>query len=154
MTKITPFLWFNDNAEEAANYYVSVFDNATINGRQPGPDGVPMTVGLTIDGQSFTIMNGGPHFSLNEAFSFVIHCQDQAEIDRYWDTLIGDGGEASQCGWLKDKYGVSWQVCPDRLLELASDPDPERAGRAFGAMMTMQKIIIADLEAAADAVPV
>ena len=154
MTRITPFLWFHDNAMEAAEFYVSVFDRAEIGSVAPGPNGTVMVVELTIDGQSLSIMNGGPHFTLSEAFSFVIHCQDQDEVDRYWTALTADGGEESMCGWLKDKFGVSWQVTPSRLQELMSDPDPERAGRAVQAMMGMRKINIAELEAAADAVAV
>jgi len=154
MTKISPFLWFNDNAEEAAEFYVATFDNANLQGVARDGMGTAITVGLDIDGQHVTLLNGGPTFTPSEAFSFVIHCHDQAEVDRYWDALTADGGQESMCGWLKDKYGVSWQVVPDRLIELLSDADPGKAGRATQAMMQMQKIIIADLEAAADAVPV
>lgn len=154
MTKISPFLWFNDNAEEAAEFYVATFDHANLEGVARDGTGTAITVGIDIDGQHVTLLNGGPMFTPSEAFSFVIHCHDQAEVDRYWDALTADGGQESMCGWLKDKYGVSWQVVPDRLMELLGDADPGRVGRATQAMMQMQKIIIADLEAAADAVPV
>lgn len=153
MATITPFLWFNDNAEEAATFYVSVFDGASIEGIMRGPEGNALTVGMNINGQHVTLLNGGPHNPHTEAFSFVIHCNDQDEVDYYWNILTADGGEEIECGWLKDKFGLSWQVTPNRLLELMSDPDPERAGRAMQAMLQMRKIIIADLEAAAGAAP-
>jgi predicted 3-demethylubiquinone-9 3-methyltransferase (glyoxalase superfamily) len=155
MKKITPFLWFDTQAEEAANFYVSLFPNSRIDKVARYPEGTPgqagtvMTVGFSLDGQDFTALNAGPHFKFNEAVSFVIACDDQAEVDRYWDALIADGGEPSQCGWLKDKYGLSWQVTPKRLLELGSDPDVAKAGRVMAAMMQMTKIDIAKLEEAA-----
>ena len=146
MSKITPFLWFEKDADEAAAFYVSVFKDAEITGGMPG-----MTVSLRLFDQDVVLLNGGPQFPQTEAFSFVIDCESQDEVDYYWDALTADGGEESMCGWLKDKYGVSWQVTPRRLLELVQDPDPARAQRAQAAMMKMQKIVISDLEAAADA---
>ncbi len=155
MNKITPFLWFDSQAEEAANLYVSLFKNSRISKIMrmpeggPGPAGSALTVSFELDGQPVTAMNGGPHYKLNEAFSFVIHCQDQAEVDHFWNGLLADGGEPSRCGWLKDRFGMSWQVTPDRLLELMTDSDPAVAGRVMQAMMQMVKIDIAPLEAAA-----
>ncbi|HYI25402.1 MAG TPA: VOC family protein [Thermomicrobiales bacterium] len=146
MSKITPFLWFEKDADEAAAFYVSVFEDAEITGGMPG-----LTVSLRLFEQDVVLLNGGPQFPQTEAFSFVIDCESQDEVDYYWDALTADGGEESMCGWLKDKYGVSWQVTPRRLLELVQDPDPARAQRAQAAMMKMQKIVISDLEAAADA---
>jgi predicted 3-demethylubiquinone-9 3-methyltransferase (glyoxalase superfamily) len=151
MPKINPFLWFDKEAEEAANFYVSVFPNSKLGRVMRNPDGGDkvLTVDFELDGEAFTALNGGPHFKISEAVSFMIHCKDQAEVDRYWDALIADGGQPSQCGWLKDKYGVSWQVTPDRLLELNTDPDRDKAARVFAAMLKMGKIDIARLEEAA-----
>jgi predicted 3-demethylubiquinone-9 3-methyltransferase (glyoxalase superfamily) len=154
MQKITPFLWFDTQAEEAANFYVSVFPNSKINKVARYPEGITdmagkvMTVDFTLDGEGFMAMNAGPHFKFSEAISFMISCDDQAEVDHYWDKLTA-GGQASQCGWLKDRFGLSWQVTPRRLLELGSDPDRAKAGRTMAAMMKMAKIDIAALEAAA-----
>ena len=154
MPKITPFLWFDTQAEEAANFYISIFPNSKIvrtmrnNASAPGDTGAILTVDLVLDGQPVTFLNGRPHFKFSDAFSFVVHCADQAEVDRYWDALI-EGGEPSQCGWLKDKFGFSWQITPDILLELMRDPDPAKAARVAAAMMTMVKIDIAKLKAAA-----
>jgi predicted 3-demethylubiquinone-9 3-methyltransferase (glyoxalase superfamily) len=154
MPKITPFLWFDNQAEEAANFYVSIFPNSKIKvvnrygEAGPGPKGSVMTVGLELDGQEFTALNGGPAFKINEAVSFVIHCRDQADVDHYWEKLT-DGGVEVQCGWLKDRYGVSWQVVPHQLLKAIGDPDLARAKRAMQAMLTMRKIDIAKIEAAA-----
>ncbi len=152
MVTISPFLWFNDNAEEAAEFYVSLFDDASIHGVARGPEGTAITVGLSLNGQAVTLLNGGPMYTPSEAFSFVIHCADQDEVDRFWNALTADGGQESQCGWCKDKFGLSWQVVPSRLMELLSDPESGRSGRAMGAMLQMQKIVVADLEAAADGV--
>src|SRR3954468_11804839 len=152
--KITPMLWFDTQAEEAANFYVSIFKNSKLgkisrySEAGPGPAGSAMTVAFELDGQPFTALNGGPYFKFTEAVSFVISCADQAEVDHYWDRLL-EGGSPSQCGWLKDKFGLSWQVVPTRLSELASDPDSARVGRVMGAMMKMVKMDIAALEAAA-----
>jgi predicted 3-demethylubiquinone-9 3-methyltransferase (glyoxalase superfamily) len=156
MPNVTPFLWFDREAEEAANFYVSIFPNSKITEVSrypetgPMPAGTVMTVNFELDGKPFTALNAGPHFKFNEAISFVIHCKDQAEIDHYWEKLTA-GGKEVQCGWLKDKYGLSWQVTPDRLLELNADPDKAKAGRVMAAMMKMVKIDIAKLEEAAAA---
>jgi predicted 3-demethylubiquinone-9 3-methyltransferase (glyoxalase superfamily) len=146
MSKITPFLWFEKDAGEAAAFYVSVFKDAEITGGIPG-----LTVSLRLFEQDVILLNGGPQFPQTEAFSFSIDCESQEEVDAYWDALTADGGEESMCGWLKDKYGVSWQVTPRRLLELVQDPDPERAEAARQAMFKMKKIVIADLETAVSA---
>jgi predicted 3-demethylubiquinone-9 3-methyltransferase (glyoxalase superfamily) len=154
MPKITPFLWFDNQAEEAANFYASIFPNSKIKvvnrygAAGPGPKGSVMTVRFDLDGQEFTALNGGPVFKINEAVSFVIHCDGQAEVDHYLEKLT-DGGIEVQCGWLKDRYGVSWQVVPKQLLKAIADPDPARAKRAMQAMFTMKKIDIAKIEASA-----
>ena len=146
MQKITPFLWFDKQAEAAARFYISVFKNAKIITVSPGPGGVPMVVNFQLEGQEFIALNGGPQFKLNEAFSLVINCQTQQEIDYYWTKLTADGGQESQCGWLKDKFGLSWQVVPVQLGKLLSDRDPKRAGAAMQAMLKMKKLDIAALE--------
>ncbi len=154
MPKISPFLWFDSQAEEAANFYVSLFKNSKITSvarygeAGPGPAGSVMTIGFELDGQIFTALNGGPMFQFTEAVSFVINCEDQAEVDAMWDGLIADGGQPSQCGWLKDRFGVSWQVVPTVLHELIGGPDAAKAGRAVAAMMQMTKLDIAKLRAA------
>lgn len=149
--KITPFLWFNDNAEEAATFYVSVFPNSKLTDvARMGEGGPALTVAFTLDGEDFVGLNGGPVHAFTEAVSFVIDCETQAEVDRYWETLTADGGQPGDCGWLKDRFGLSWQVVPRRLPELLTDPDPARAQRAMQAMMQMHKIDIATLEAAAN----
>jgi len=156
MPKITPFLWFDKDAENAAKLYVSVFPNSRINkvSRYPGdgPEGVEegkvMTVEFELDGQKVIAMNAGPVFQLDEAFSFSIDCDGQAEVDHYWNALTADGGKESQCGWLKDRYGLSWQITPRQLIEATTSPDREAAGRAFQAMMTMKKIDVAKIQAA------
>jgi predicted 3-demethylubiquinone-9 3-methyltransferase (glyoxalase superfamily) len=155
MPRITPNLWFDTQGQEAAEFYVSVFPSSKVTaithyGESAGDRaGTVLTVGLEIDGQSFTVINGGPQFTFDEAISFEISCADQAEVDYYWDTL-GEGGEHGQCGWLKDKFGLSWQVVPAGWEAMFTDPDPARANRAMEAMMGMQKLDIAALEAAAD----
>ncbi|MCC7022497.1 MAG: VOC family protein [Thermomicrobiales bacterium] len=152
--KISPFLWFDDQAEEAANFYVSIFDNSEIldvvryGEAGPGPAGTAMTVSFRLDGTEFTALNGGPQFQFTEAVSFAIDCDSQEEVDRYWDQLAADGGEPGPCGWLKDRFGLSWQVVPRRLTELLQDPDREKADRAMRAMLQMHKIDIAALERA------
>jgi predicted 3-demethylubiquinone-9 3-methyltransferase (glyoxalase superfamily) len=157
MQKITPFLWFDSQAEEAATVYVSLFDDAEITGISrypedaPGPTDEVMTVSFRLADQEFTALNGGPQFSFTEAVSFAVACEDQEEVDRLWDALIEGGGEPSQCGWLKDRFGLSWQIVPTRLHELLDDPDPARAQRAMQAMLQMGKIEIKGLEDAADA---
>ena len=153
--KITTFLWFDNNAEEAANFYVSVFKNSRIltTARypegSPGPKGTVMVVDFELDGQRFTALNGGPHFKFTEAISLLVHCKTQEEVDYYWEKLTADGGQESQCGWLKDKFGLSWQITPDELLKVWSEPDPAKTTRVMQAMMGMKKLIIKDLEAAA-----
>lgn len=157
MPSITPSLWFNDDLEEAAAFYTSVFPNSSIEGFERYTDAGPGTPGqvvsgtFVLDGTRFIGINGGPHFTFSEAVSFTVACRDQQEVDYYWDRLV-DGGEESQCGWLKDRFGLSWQIVPDRLNELIADPDPARATAATKAMLGMRKIVIADLEAAVDAV--
>ena len=153
MPAITPCLWFDNNLEEAAAFYASIFPNSTTGELYGGTDegggnsGDVLWGYFVLDGTRFMGINGGPHFHFNEAVSFMVHCKDQAEVDYYWDRL-GDGGEESHCGWLKDRFGLSWQICPDRLLELTNDRDPARAAAADKAMHGMRKIIIADLESA------
>jgi predicted 3-demethylubiquinone-9 3-methyltransferase (glyoxalase superfamily) len=155
MQKINPFLWFDDNAEEAVNFYHAVFKNSKIGAISrysdtgPGQPGSVMVATIEIEGTQFVLLNGGPMFKFNESVSFVIHTKDQAETDYYWNKLT-EGGQESMCGWLKDKFGLSWQVTPDRLIDLISDPDPEKAGRAMKAMMGMQKIDIKGIEDAAE----
>ena len=155
--KITPNLWFDGNAEEAASFYCDVFDDAQIIAKthypenSPGPAGTVMTVAWELMGQRFVGINGGPQFKFDEAISFEISCTDQDEVDRYWDKLT-DGGEEIQCGWLRDRFGLCWQVVPEGMEELFADPDPERAQRAMQAMLKMTKLDIAELRAAADGV--
>ena len=155
MSNITPCLWFDAQAEEAANFYVSIFPNSKV-GRiarytevGPGPAGAAVTVEWTLDGQDYCGINGGPQFPFTEAVSLSIDCQDQAEVDYYWEKLLGDGGRESQCGWLKDKFGFNWQVVPRRLVELMTDRDPEVVKRVTAAMLKMVKLDVATLEAAA-----
>jgi predicted 3-demethylubiquinone-9 3-methyltransferase (glyoxalase superfamily) len=150
MKRITPFLWFDTQAEEAAKFYVSIFKNSKIvsvnryGEAGPGPKGSVMTVVFQLDGQEFIALNGGPHFKFNEAVSFSVDCKSQEEIDEYWGKLSA-GGEEGPCGWLKDKYGLSWQVNPTILSEMLSDPDPEKAKKVMEAMLKMKKIVIEDL---------
>jgi predicted 3-demethylubiquinone-9 3-methyltransferase (glyoxalase superfamily) len=154
MKPITPCLWFDDRGEEAAKFYTSLFPNSRITDvtyyapGTPGPEGKVMTVSFDINGQPFTALNGGPQFTFSEAISFEVRCKDQEEVDRYWAAFTSDGGEESQCGWVKDRFGVSWQVVPDRLYELMSDPDTAAAQRAVQAMLQMRKLDIAALEKA------
>ena len=159
MQPIVPNLWFDTEAEQAAQFYVSVFPNSRIVSTalypegSPGPAGTVMTVEFELDGQRFVGINGGPQFPFTEAVSFSITCQTQEEVDRYWQVLT-EGGQESQCGWLKDRYGLSWQVVPVGMDEIFADPDPARAQRAVQAMLGMKKLDLAALRAAADAVPV
>ena len=154
MQKITPFLWFNDNAEEAMNFYTSIFKNAKIGNVMrygaagPGPEGTMMTATFQLEGQEFMVLNGGPAFKFTEAISFFVNCETQEEIDRLWENLTADGGEESQCGWLKDKYGLSWQIVPGNLGQLLNNPDREKAKRAMNAMLQMKKLDIQALEQA------
>lgn len=150
----TTCLWFDGQAEEAANFYVSVFENAKLGevvrntGAAPGAEGSVLTVEFTANGQKFVALNGGPQFTFSEAISFQLDCADQAEVDHYWEKLVEGGGEHGPCGWLKDRFGVSWQVNAVRLTEMISDPDRQKADRAMKAMMTMGKLDIAALEQA------
>ncbi len=151
-----PCLWFDGKAEEAATFYTSLLPDSSVDKiwRSPsdtpsGPAGMVLTVDFTLAGQRFQALNGGPEFTFNEAVSVVIECEDQAEVARLWDALTADGGEPGPCGWLKDRFGLSWQIVPRRLNELVEDPDPERARRAMEAMLQMGKIDVAELELAA-----
>jgi len=150
MQKISPFLWFDGKAEEAANLYVSLFETSEVTHVTPGPGGRAQWVGFTLAGQEFMALNGGPEYSFTQAVSFFVRCKDQAEVDRLWAQLT-DGGEEGQCGWLKDRFGLSWQIIPDRLSELLGDPDPARSQRAMQAMLKMRKIDVQGLEDAANA---
>jgi predicted 3-demethylubiquinone-9 3-methyltransferase (glyoxalase superfamily) len=158
MPKWFPCLWFDGNAEEAASFYVTLLPHSRVDQvwRSPaetpsGPAGMVLTVDFTLAGQRVQGLNGGPEFKFNEATSFVIDCDDQAEVDRLWDALTASGGEPGPCGWLKDRFGLSWQIVPRRLDELLNDPDSERARRAMEAMLKMGKIEVAELERAANA---
>jgi len=156
MTGITPFLWFDAEAEEAARFYVSLFPNSRIvdvayyGPAGPGQEGSVMTVDFELDGRRFVALNGGPVYTFTEAVSFQVACESQAEVDRYWAAL-SEGGEEGPCGWLKDRYGLSWQIVPAALPGLLADPDPARANRVFQAMLQMGKLEIAELERAAAA---
>jgi predicted 3-demethylubiquinone-9 3-methyltransferase (glyoxalase superfamily) len=158
MQKITPFLWFDTEGEEAAKFYTSIFPNSKIveitryGSAGPRDEGTVMTVDFELDGQKFVALNGGPDFTFNEAISFSVDCADQEEVDSYWEKLTADGGQEGPCGWLKDKHGVSWQIVPVRLNELLADPDKEKAQRVMAAMLQMGKIEIDELERAAGAV--
>ena len=157
--RITPFLWFDRQAEEAANFYASIFDNSRITGvtrygdegaaASGMPKGTVMTVAFQLDGQDFVALNGGPHFKFTEAISFVVNCESQEKVDHYWEKLAAGGDAAAQqCGWLKDRYGVSWQVVPRILIELLNNPDPEKSRRVMKAVLQMKKIDIATLKRA------
>ncbi len=156
MPQLTPCLWFDTEGEDAAELYTSVFPNSKIlevaryGAAGPRPEGTVMTVTFELDGQEFLALNGGPEFTFNEAVSFQIPCRDQAEVDHYWEKL-GEGGEHGPCGWLKDRFGLSWQVVPNRLTELLTDSDREKAQRVMAAMLQMGKIEIDELERAAAA---
>jgi predicted 3-demethylubiquinone-9 3-methyltransferase (glyoxalase superfamily) len=156
MPQLTPCLWFDTEGEDAAELYTSVFPNSKIleiaryGSAGPRPEGTVMTVTFELDGQEFLALNGGPEFTFNEAVSFQILCRDQAEVDHYWEKL-GEGGEHGPCGWLKDRFGLSWQVVPNRLAELLTDSDREKAQRVMAAMLQMGKIEIDELERAAAA---
>ncbi|MCW2538187.1 MAG: 3-demethylubiquinone-9 3-methyltransferase [Modestobacter sp.] len=158
MPRTTPCLWFDGAAEQAAEHYVAIFPNSTITSvsrygpGMPFPEGSALTVEWSLDGQPYVGLNGGPNYTFSEAISFQIACADQEDVDHYW-TRLSEGGEEGPCGWLKDKFGVSWQVVPKRLAELLGDPDPGRAQRAMQAMLGMRKIVVADLERAADSIP-
>jgi predicted 3-demethylubiquinone-9 3-methyltransferase (glyoxalase superfamily) len=156
MQKITPFLWFDDQAEEAAKFYTSVFKDSKI-GRvlrydenaakaAGGPVGSVLTIEFEIEGQKFVALNGGPQFKFNESVSFVVNCETQDEVDYFWERLTADGGQESACGWLKDKFGLSWQITPTVLIDLLHDNDADKAGRVMKAMLQMQKIDIGKLQ--------
>jgi predicted 3-demethylubiquinone-9 3-methyltransferase (glyoxalase superfamily) len=153
--RITPMLWFDNQAEEAANYYVSIFKNSKVTNVSrygdtgPGPKGSVMVAEFELDGQQFTALNGGPQFKFTEAISLVVNCENQEEVDYYWEKLSGDGGQEVVCGWLKDKYGLSWQVVPVRVFELLSDPTT--SDRVMAAVMEMKKLDLGKLEEAAAA---
>lgn len=153
MRKITPFLWFDNNAEEAIDFYTSIFHHSSkgnisrYSDAGPGPKGQVITATFELEGQEFVALNGGPQFKFNESISFVVDCKDQQEVDYYWEKLT-DGGEESMCGWLKDKFGLSWQIVPAVLPKLLMDSDSRKAGNVMKAMMQMKKIDIAKLEAA------
>jgi predicted 3-demethylubiquinone-9 3-methyltransferase (glyoxalase superfamily) len=153
MQKITPFLWFDGQAEEAMNFYVSIFKNSKIRGITrngeggPGPKGSVMSASFQLDGQDFIALNGGPHFTFSPAISMFVNCETQQEVDELWEKLSA-GGEKQQCGWLKDKYGLSWQIIPSALGELMGDPDPVKSQRVMRAMLQMTKIDIAGLQQA------
>ena len=148
MQKITPFLWFDMQAEEAMNFYCSLFKNSKVLNVTPRPDGTAFSVNFVLEGQEFMGLNAGPHFQFNEAVSFFVNCETQEEVDFLWEKLAADGGQESQCGWLKDKYGLSWQIVPTALGELMGDPDREKADRVMQAMLQMKKIDITTLRKA------
>lgn len=155
MQKITPFLWFNSDAEEAVNFYTSIFKNSKLHtitryGKTgPGPEGTVMTVAFELEGQQFLALNGGPQFRFTEAVSFVVDCENQQEIDHYWNKL-SDGGEIQMCGWLKDKFGLSWQIVPKNFGAMISTGDPGRSERVMNAMMGMKKMDMGELQKAFD----
>jgi len=149
MSKITPFLWFDHQAEEAADFYVSVFKQARILSVSRNEEGFVFTVSFQLDGREFIALNGGPAFTFTPAISFFVHCDTQAEVDYYWENL-SKGGEVQQCGWLKDRYGISWQIVPEILGKLLADPDPVKAERVNQAMLGMVKLDIRQLQAAYD----
>lgn len=156
MSKITPFLWFDDNAEEAIEFYTSIFPDSSVRDVQhhgpevPGPTGKVMTATINLNGTDLMVLNGGPYFSFTEAISLFVECADQAEVDHYWEALLADGGEPSQCGWLKDKFGLSWQIVPAALGELAGGPDPAKSAAVMQAMLKMVKLDVAGLQEAYD----
>ena len=150
MQKIRTFLWFDDDLEEAMKFYVAIFKNSRIGDLMRGPDGNVVGGTFVLEGQEFMGLNGGPQYKFNEAISLFVDCKDQKEVDDLWDKLTADGGEESRCGWLKDRFGLSWQIIPSELSELLGDKDPARAKRAMEAMLAMSKIDVAALKRAAD----
>jgi predicted 3-demethylubiquinone-9 3-methyltransferase (glyoxalase superfamily) len=156
MQKITPFLWFDANAEEAVNFYTSIFKNSKVKDVSrygdagPGPKGQVMVMSFEIEGEEFTALNGGPRFKFNESVSFVVHCKAQKEVDYYWDKLLEGGGQTQACGWLKDRFGLSWQIVPDEFFELMKDKDPAVRNRVMQAMMGMIKFDVEGLKKAAE----
>jgi predicted 3-demethylubiquinone-9 3-methyltransferase (glyoxalase superfamily) len=157
MSKVTPFITYNNQAEEAVNFYVTLFKNSRVISMSRYPDAMPgmggmvMSATFELDGREFLALNGGPHFTFTEGFSLFVNCETQAEVDELWARLTAGGGEPGQCGWLKDKFGLSWQIIPTALGQLLGDPDPKRAGQALQAMLKMSKLDIAELQRAADA---
>ena len=155
MQKITPFLWFDANAEDAVNFYTSIFKNSKVKDVSrygdagPGPKGQVMVMSFELEGQEFTALNGGPRFKFNESISFVVHCKGQDEVDHYWDKLLEGGGQTQACGWLKDRFGLSWQIVPDEFFELMKDKDPAVQSRVMQAMMGMIKFDVEGLKKAA-----
>jgi len=155
MQKITPFIWFDNQAEEAMNFYVSIFKHSKVldvsryGEAGPGEPGSVMVANFQIEGQEFSAINGGPHFKLTPAISFMVSCETQEEVDKLWDALL-EGGEAMQCGWVTDRFGVTWQIIPRILSQLLQDPDPEKSGRVMKAMMEMVKLDISGLQKAYD----
>ena len=147
MPKITPFLWYNDQAEEAMNYYISIFKNGKVLGVHRA-NGKVLTVNFELHGQRFMGLNGGPLFKFTEAVSLFVDCETQQEVDELWEKLCADGGEPGRCGWLKDKFGLSWQIIPKALMKLMSDPDPKKSQAVMQAMLKMNKIVIEDLQKA------
>ena len=148
MQKITPFLWFDGNAEEAVTFYVSVFRNSKITSTIPGPSGTVMGLSFVLEGQEFQALNGGPQFKFTPAISLFVSCENQAEVDALWSKLLSGGGREDQCGWLQDRYGLSWQIIPTALPRMLSDKNPAKAGAAMQAMLQMKKIDIAKMEQA------
>jgi predicted 3-demethylubiquinone-9 3-methyltransferase (glyoxalase superfamily) len=154
MSKITPFLWFDNQAEEAMNFYVSLFNNSKIvnvsryGEGAPVPAGTVMSATFELDGQTVQALNGGPQFKFNEAISFFVSCENQEEVDKYWNALTANGGEEGPCGWLKDKFGLSWQIVPTALGEMLGDPDPDKSRRTMEAMLKMKKIDVQTLQQA------
>jgi predicted 3-demethylubiquinone-9 3-methyltransferase (glyoxalase superfamily) len=153
MQKITPFLWFNNNAEEAANFYTSIFKNSKIGDISrcgdvgPGPKGTVLSITFELEGQKFMALNGGPHFTFTPAISLFVNCETQQEVDEFWEKL-SEGGQKEKCGWLRDKFGLSWQIIPAALMKLMSDPDPKKANQVMKAMLEMDKIDVQRLEQA------
>jgi len=150
MKKITPFLWFETQAEDAMKFYISIFKNVKIFDVTPGPNGIASSVRFELEGQEFIGFNAGPEFKFNEAISMFVNCETQEEVDELWSKLTSDGGEEGRCGWCKDKFGLSWQIIPKQLGELMGDPNPVRSKRVMDAMLKMNKIIVADLQKAYD----
>lgn len=148
MQKITPFLWFDGNTNEVVKYYASIFKDTEILSNLDGPGEMFTSATVRINGFEMIIFNGGPMFTFNESFSLFVNCQTQEEVDYYWNKLTADGGQESRCGWLKDKYGLSWQIIPESLGKMMGDPDKEKVQKMTGAMMQMNKLVIADLESA------
>ena len=158
-TRIAPMLWFDGQAEDAARFYVGIFPNSRITkiarcgDSGPGPKGSVLVASFELDGQPFTALNGGPRFKFTEAISLVVHCRDQREVDRYWDTLLEGGGQTQACGWLKDRYGLSWQIVPSEVMEMIADDDIEKAERARNAVWQMIKLDLGAIRRAYDGLP-